>query len=169
MPSRLGHGLYKKIDRLKNIFRCIYITRDRMQTFCYIAGVRCLLSRAPLYCITAKSIFSPRLSFSRLLFVHERSWTIVFVCEFVTSNYYTDDGIDEVDAERNSSDSETSSCSPEQASVVYEPEEPHLSSREESIMEEENIHQQGTTIADSPIKTALYYRVSKIIFMPTYM
>ena len=25
MPSRLGHGLYKKIDRLKNIFRCIYI------------------------------------------------------------------------------------------------------------------------------------------------
>ena len=27
MPSRLGHGLYKKIDRLKNIFRCIYITR----------------------------------------------------------------------------------------------------------------------------------------------
>ena len=29
MPSRLGHGLYyKKIDRLKNIFRCIYITRN---------------------------------------------------------------------------------------------------------------------------------------------
>ena len=26
MPSRLGHGLYKKIDHLKNIFRCIYIT-----------------------------------------------------------------------------------------------------------------------------------------------
>ena len=25
MLSRLGHGLYKKIDRLKNIFRCIYI------------------------------------------------------------------------------------------------------------------------------------------------
>ena len=25
MPSRLGYGLYKKIDRLKNIFRCIYI------------------------------------------------------------------------------------------------------------------------------------------------
>ena len=25
MPSRLGHGLYKKIDCLKNIFRCIYI------------------------------------------------------------------------------------------------------------------------------------------------
>ena len=23
MPSRLGHELYKKIDRLKNIFRCI--------------------------------------------------------------------------------------------------------------------------------------------------
>ena len=28
MPSRLGHGLYKKIDRLKNIFRCIYIIID---------------------------------------------------------------------------------------------------------------------------------------------
>ena len=27
MPSRLGHGLYKKIDRLKNIFRCIYIIK----------------------------------------------------------------------------------------------------------------------------------------------
>ena len=25
MPSRLGHGLYKKNDRLKNIFRCSYI------------------------------------------------------------------------------------------------------------------------------------------------
>ena len=25
MPSRLGHGLYKKIVALKNIFRCIYI------------------------------------------------------------------------------------------------------------------------------------------------
>ena len=25
MPSRLGHGLYKKIDRLKNIFRYITI------------------------------------------------------------------------------------------------------------------------------------------------
>ena len=25
MPSRLGHGLYKKIDCLKNIFRCIII------------------------------------------------------------------------------------------------------------------------------------------------
>ena len=25
MPSRLGHGLYKKINRLKSIFRCIYI------------------------------------------------------------------------------------------------------------------------------------------------
>ena len=28
MLSRLGHGLYKKIDRLKNIFRCIYITNN---------------------------------------------------------------------------------------------------------------------------------------------
>ena len=26
MPSRIGHRLYKKIDSLKNIFRCIYIT-----------------------------------------------------------------------------------------------------------------------------------------------
>ena len=25
MPSRLGHGLYKKIIALKNIFRCIKI------------------------------------------------------------------------------------------------------------------------------------------------
>ena len=68
------------------------------------------------------------------------------MCELTTSNYCTDEGNDEVDAERNSSDSETSSFSPEQPSVGYEPEEPHLSSREESIMEEENIHQQGTTI-----------------------
>ena len=29
MPSRLGHGLYKKIDRLKNIFRCMYITKRK--------------------------------------------------------------------------------------------------------------------------------------------
>ena len=32
MPSRLGHGLYKKIDRLKNIFRCIYIIRRSLHT-----------------------------------------------------------------------------------------------------------------------------------------
>ena len=35
MPSRLGHGLYKKIDRLKNIFRCIYITMHT-QSSCII-------------------------------------------------------------------------------------------------------------------------------------
>ena len=82
------------------------------------------------------------------------------MCEIVTSNYFTDEGIDEVDVKRNDSDSETSSCSPEQPNVVHEPEEPYISSREESIMEEENIHQQGTTIAvviNSPIITALYY------------
>ena len=31
MPSRLGHGLYKKNDRLKNIFRCIYIINVAIQ------------------------------------------------------------------------------------------------------------------------------------------
>ena len=80
------------------------------------------------------------------------------MCEFITSDYFTDEGIDEVETERNSSDSETSSCSPEQPSVVHEPEEPHLSSREESITGEENIHQQGTTldiVINSPINGTL--------------
>ena len=61
------------------------------------------------------------------------------------SDAFTDEGIDEVDVERNSSDSETSSYSPEQPSVVHEPEQPqyiYISSGEESITEEEDIHQQ---------------------------
>ena len=59
---------------------------------------------------------------------------------------FTDEGIEEVDSERNSSDSETSSCSPEQPSVVHEPEEPqyiYISSGEDSITEEESTHEQG--------------------------
>ena len=33
MPSRLEHGLYKKIDGLKNIFRCIYIMNSPVHVF----------------------------------------------------------------------------------------------------------------------------------------
>jgi hypothetical protein len=58
----------------------------------------------------------------------------------------TDERVEEIDVERNNSDSETSSCSPKQPSVVHEPEEPqyiYISSGEESITEEENTHQQG--------------------------
>ena len=61
------------------------------------------------------------------------------------SDAYTDKSIEEIDVERNDSDSETSSCSPEQPSVVHEPEQPqyiYISSGEESITEEEDIHQQ---------------------------
>ena len=55
------------------------------------------------------------------------------------SDAFTDQSIEEIDVERNSSDSETSSCSPEQPSVVPEPEQ---SNGEESIAEEEDIYQQ---------------------------
>ena len=33
MPSRLGHGLYKKIDRLKNIFHSIYMINSAYTIF----------------------------------------------------------------------------------------------------------------------------------------
>ena len=62
------------------------------------------------------------------------------------SDAYTDKSIEEIDVERNDSDSETSSFSPEQPGVVHEPEQPqyiyNISSGEESIAEEEDIHQQ---------------------------
>ena len=41
MPSRLGHGLYKKIDRLKNIFHCIqynYYLEDTKDALYYKSG-----------------------------------------------------------------------------------------------------------------------------------
>ena len=71
---------------------------------------------------------------------------LLYLCENIMINdAFTDKSIEEIDVERNSSDSETSSCSPEQPSVVHEPEEPqyiYISSGEESITEEEDIHQQ---------------------------
>ena len=73
-----------------------------------------------------------------LLRMHKYQWSIA------------DESIKEIDVERSSSDSETSSCSPEQPSVVHEPEEPqyiYISSGEESVTEEESTHQQGTTVA----------------------
>ena len=41
MPSRLGHGLYKKIVALKNIFRCIILY--------IIINARGLSSRTPAH------------------------------------------------------------------------------------------------------------------------
>ena len=66
--------------------------------------------------------------------------------EFIITDSIVDESVEEIDVERNDSDSETSSCSPEQPSVVNESEEPqyiYISSGEESITEEEDIHQQG--------------------------
>ena len=66
--------------------------------------------------------------------------------ECIITDSIVDESVEEIDVERNDSDSETSSCSPEQPSVVREPEEPqyiYISSGEESITEEEDIHQQG--------------------------
>ena len=68
--------------------------------------------------------------------------------ECIITDSIADESIEEIDVERKSSDSETSSCSPEQPSVDHEPEEPqyiYISSGEESITEEGNIHQQGMT------------------------
>ena len=66
--------------------------------------------------------------------------------ECIITDSVIDESVEEIDVERNDSDSETSSCSPEQPSVVHEPEQPqyiYISSGEESITEEGNIHQQG--------------------------
>ena len=57
MPSRLGHGLYKKIDGLKNIFRCIYITIPTIPTLPYSCNKYCDLighSMARGYSIPSK-------------------------------------------------------------------------------------------------------------------
>ena len=72
------------------------------------------------------------------------SWNIVFVWKYIIDAFAVKN-IEEIDVERNSSDSETSSYSPEQPSVIHEPEEPqyiYISSGEESIAEKEDIHQQ---------------------------
>jgi hypothetical protein len=67
--------------------------------------------------------------------------------ECIINDSFADEGVEEIDVERNNSDSEISSCSPKQPSVFHEPEEPqyiYISSGEESITEEKNIRQQGT-------------------------
>ena len=72
--------------------------------------------------------------------------SILLVWEYIVSDSFADDSIEENNVERNSSDSENSNCSPKQPCVQV-PEEPdyiYISSGEESIAEEENIHQQGT-------------------------
>ena len=68
----------------------------------------------------------------------------MFIREYSVSDCFADKSTEESDVERNSSDSEISSCSPRQLQDPEEPQYIYISSGEESIVEEENIHQQGT-------------------------
>ena len=65
--------------------------------------------------------------------------TVVAICGSLAGG-----SIEEIDVERNNSNLEISGCSPR---LLQEPEEPqyiYISSGEESVEEEVNIHQQGT-------------------------
>ena len=74
MPSRLGHGLYKKIDGLKNIFRCIYI-------------ITCTCSSVVYYCTLnlnfvawdteKKYLYS---SFTQNIYLYSTHTIIIVVC-----------------------------------------------------------------------------------------
>ena len=48
MPSRLGHGLYKKIVALKNIFRCIIIVK-LLAVLCDITLSLCRYNRRAIF------------------------------------------------------------------------------------------------------------------------
>ena len=65
---------------------------------------------------------------------------------------FADDSIEEIDVERNSSDSEISSCSPKQP-CIQEPEEPHISSGKESIVDKKSTREQGQIIVDYRVCT----------------
>ena len=77
MPSRLGHGLYKKIDRLKNIIRCNKGQKPMYQ------GVR--YSESPLYETSAglHLYFHIQHYTMACILLYKWVWLLGYYCDYV--------------------------------------------------------------------------------------